>query len=419
MQEAKNKIVKALKWSEKYTKTDMVYLAKGGFWLNANTVITSVFAFALSIAFAKLVPKEIYGTYQFVISISSIIGAFTLTGMNTAITQAVARGFEGTFKKSVKIQIKYGLIPLILGFIGYLYYLLNQNSFLSISIIIVAIILPLTNALNIWTAFLSGRKDFKHFFIYNQIINLFYYSGMIGVIFIFPNALLLVLTNFVLGLIANLIVYKSINKRYPPNNQYEEKATEYGKKLSLSNILPMIILNIDNIIIFHLLGPASLAVYTFASNIPDRFISLIRPVSSLALPKFSEKSVEEIKLLLPQKIFRLILLSILFGLFYILIAPFIYKIIFSQYLESIFYSQIYIVAVMISTLGSMSITALFATRSSKIYLFNIINPIFNITTIIVGAYTFGIWGVIFGRIIGNTSSLLLSYHFVKTSSSPE
>ena len=60
----KQRIYKGLKWSQKYTQTDMVYLAKGGFWLGMGQIITGLASFLLTLAFANLVPKETFGTYK-------------------------------------------------------------------------------------------------------------------------------------------------------------------------------------------------------------------------------------------------------------------------------------------------------------------------------------------------------------------
>ncbi|MGH7174938.1 MAG: hypothetical protein ACREGR_01095, partial [Minisyncoccia bacterium] len=87
--------VRFLRWSEKYTKTDMVYLAGAGFWSNLNFVIVSVFALLLSIAFANFLPKDVFGLYQYLLSLSALLTAITLASMNFAVSQSVARGFEG------------------------------------------------------------------------------------------------------------------------------------------------------------------------------------------------------------------------------------------------------------------------------------------------------------------------------------
>ena len=64
----KEKIFNLLHWSQKYTGTDMVYLATGGFWLISGQIFYSATAFLLSIAFANLWSKETYGIYTYIIS---------------------------------------------------------------------------------------------------------------------------------------------------------------------------------------------------------------------------------------------------------------------------------------------------------------------------------------------------------------
>jgi O-antigen/teichoic acid export membrane protein len=98
----KEKAVRALRWSQKYTKTDMVYLAKGGGWLSIGQVVEKLSALGLAIAFANLIPQETYGTYKYIISLGGIIAIFTLSGLRTAVTQAVARGYEGSLEFGFK-----------------------------------------------------------------------------------------------------------------------------------------------------------------------------------------------------------------------------------------------------------------------------------------------------------------------------
>jgi len=47
MQKIKNFLYKKLRLSEKYTRTDMVYIAKGGFWLTFGQSITSILSLIL------------------------------------------------------------------------------------------------------------------------------------------------------------------------------------------------------------------------------------------------------------------------------------------------------------------------------------------------------------------------------------
>ena len=62
----KNSVYTFLRKTEKYTKTDMVYLASGGFWLSIKTALSILIALSLSIAFANLLPKETFGEYKYI-----------------------------------------------------------------------------------------------------------------------------------------------------------------------------------------------------------------------------------------------------------------------------------------------------------------------------------------------------------------
>ncbi len=407
----KNKIISLINKTNKYTGLDMSYIITNTFWVNLNIIITTILSLIVSILFANFINKETFGTYQFFISISSLIGALTLTGMNPSVTQAVSRGIEGVLKQSIKTQLKWVFVPFLIGIMISIYYLLQNNTSVFLTITLISLILPISNSLNTWSAYLTGKKNFRSAFYYNQIINVLNYGGIIFSIFFFPNATFLIFAGLTMNLLGNLFSLYYINKKDKPNNKNEDEAINYGEKLSFSNILPILALHIDNIVIFHLLGPKDLAIYAFASNIPEKFMSIIRSISIVYFPKLSEKTDIEVSKLLPKKIKQFAILAIFFGLVYILLTPFIYKIVFPQYIESINYSRVYIIAVILSTISTLSITSLFATRSSNIFKFNVINPIFNISIMVIGGYTYGILGVIFGRIIGNIFSLIISFNF--------
>ena len=95
-----NYLYRILRWSERYTRTDMVYLAKGGFWTGVKRVFGIPLGIGLSIALANLLTPEDFGVYKFVLAFAGIITAFSLTGMSTAVMQAVAQGYEGAGVRS-------------------------------------------------------------------------------------------------------------------------------------------------------------------------------------------------------------------------------------------------------------------------------------------------------------------------------
>ena len=115
MQKLREKTYNLLRKSEKYFKTDMVYLVKGGSWLTLNRVIGSIIALTLAVVYANLLPKESYGLYKYVLSIVSILAITTLPGMDIALTRSIVNGYEGSIKKVIKTKLAWSLLGIITG----------------------------------------------------------------------------------------------------------------------------------------------------------------------------------------------------------------------------------------------------------------------------------------------------------------
>jgi O-antigen/teichoic acid export membrane protein len=156
----RNRIYSLLRTSEKYTKTDMVYLAKGGFWLGFGQVGISFIAFILSITFARYVSKEVYGTYRFLLSLFWTLTAFSFTGLSAAVVRAIAQGKEGAYRQSFKYSI-IGSAPMSAIAFGIAYYhFYHTNSTLGLGALAIAILGPLFQLAYLYGSFLEGKKDF-------------------------------------------------------------------------------------------------------------------------------------------------------------------------------------------------------------------------------------------------------------------
>ena len=81
-----------LRRTEKITKTDMVYLSKGSFWLLLNQGLGSLLGFITAVALANLLPKEEYGIYKYLLSIAALCSIATMPGFSSAVVQAVGAG---------------------------------------------------------------------------------------------------------------------------------------------------------------------------------------------------------------------------------------------------------------------------------------------------------------------------------------
>ncbi|MDD4290021.1 MAG: oligosaccharide flippase family protein [Patescibacteria group bacterium] len=403
----KNLIYKLLKKSEKYFKTDMIYLAKGGFWLTFGYVASSISAFLLAITFANLLSRETYGIYKYVLSIAGLLSITTLSGISTSITQAVARGYEKSLVPSIRTRIKWGLIGSIMGLGIAIYYYFQKNTVLTMSFLIISIFIPFMDSFAMYISYLNGKKEFKTGSKYAIITNIISTIVIIGTTFLTHNILIIILSYFCSYTLLRFIFLKITLLKNKPNNNEDLKTISYGKHLSLMNILNTISSYIDKLLLFHFFGASELAIYSIAIAPPEQLKGSIKIINVLAFPKFSINTIENIKKGLNSKLFKITLILMLMSVFYATLAPFIYKILFSGYMESIFYSQIFSISITLAGPLMIFLNILQAKQKTKIlYEYNIISPIFRILITIIFIYYLNILGAIIAKILSPIFDLL-------------
>jgi O-antigen/teichoic acid export membrane protein len=399
MSHLREHVNRLLRWSEKYTKTDMVYLFTSGVWGNLGAFSISFFSFILYIAFAHFLSKETYGTYQYLLSLAAIVGNFTLTGMNTAVTQAIARGYDGVFAKAMRLQYRWNIIPAIGTWLFAAYYLLHGNSTLGIGLFLIGLFTPLLNTLNTYGAIFGAKKDFKRGFLYNLYGNIPYYGSLLLIAFFYNAPLPLLIANLVSQVAATYVLYKAALRVYELNDKVDPGTLSYGNHLSVMGALGGIIGQLDSVFVFHYLGAADLAIYSFATAIPERLSSFFKFIPGAALPKFAVKTDEEIRRSIFQKTGIGLLAGAIVALIYIVFAKLFFMLFFPTYMAAVPYSMLYAL-VIIASIGSVFPTALIAKRRIKsLYIFNLANPVVQLILQFIGIIYLGLWGLIIAKIL--------------------
>jgi len=413
MENWQNKASRALRKSESFFRTDMIYLAKSGSWLSLGHVIAMIAGFFTSIAFANLFPKESFGTYKFILSMAAILGAFSLTGMGMAITQSVVRGFGGSLRRGFRMNLKWSSGMLLAGLGLSTYYYLNNNLLLSFSLILMGILSPLTLSTNLYSAYLLGKKDFRRSSFYGVIHNVtpalviilaLYFSGSLPVI---------IIAYFFSTALVSLFLYHATQHAYKHENKEEDpELTSYSGHLSVMEIIGKMASFLDKILIFHYLGAAPLAIYAFAIAPVEQLQGGKKILSTLIFPKVSERPFEELQKSTPRKALLLAVYALLLALVYVLLAPYFYKLFFPQYLDSVFYSQIYSLT-LLAVAGTMFNETLIAHKKKKeLYIHRTIVPIVQIALFFILLPLYGLMGLIVTHVIIRSFSTTLGYYFV-------
>lgn len=398
----KTRLLAILKKSERYTKTDMKYLLGGGFWITFGQLITGISGLILSYAFANLVSPEVFGNYRFILSVVGVLGALTLPGLATSIVRAVALNERGVFAHSLMVRMRWGVLASVIALgIATYYYVVEQNIELALALVVAAIFLPLFEPVQMYSSYLSGKKDFKRTSMYLTLAHLAGTLGVIGTLFYSTELLVLVIAYFVSYTTAHAMMLMFVINKYREVLVLDATHTEtieYGKHLSYINGFYVITTHIDKVLVFYFLGPIDLAIYTFATLFPDYIRNMTRTISTVALPKFAERSMKEIghTIYARMTLFGVFLLGIA-GI-YALLAPYLFELLFPQYLASIPYTQLLSLTIL-GALMSIPNTILRAHKKVKeLYTLQISGSVIQIFSLVIGVAFFGIMGAIVARI---------------------
>lgn len=396
---------------EGYTKTDISYLAHGGFWLFLGQVAATSSSFILAIAFANLLPAEVYGTYRYVLSFAGILAIPTLTGITGALTQAIARGLEGSYIPGLMLRLRWGVLG-SLGSVGLaLYYFTQGNNELGFAFALAAPFVPLIEIGSMYGAFLSGRKMFRESTLYFLLIRTAYVASLLIAIASTDNLYITLAAYFIpMTLVQFFLMYRLFTK-YPPNDRSEPGTIRSGVHLSFNGIINQVGLYFDTVLLFHYLGPVGVAVYTFAAAPVRQIRDAYKNLPLLALPKLSVRSAQSINALMIERLIKLFGLGILIAVIYIITAPFIFSLLFPDYLESVFYSRI--LAIMLAFelplvfLGAAVQSRLNVTPGAWLYMRNIPSILF-IGSVLVLTPLYGILGVIVSRFLTSIAGFTIN-----------
>ena len=404
----KEKVLPLLNKASGFLGIDLTYVLKGGSYLTLGNFAAVFSNFILAFFFARLLPKEVYGTYSYILAWISVFGIFALPGMDRAVIQSVSNDFESSLILGLKKKIKYGSLGTLAALLLGAYYFYNGNPVLAWAFFVGAVFIPFINSFQIYNAYLLGKKEFKTQMLYLILSQLFIALILITAIFLTQNIVYLVGIYLLANLIPSLIFFlrtKLIAKLTGPK---DPGIISFAKHLSLINVVSTISGYLDQFLAFHFLGPANLATYTFAVAPPEQIKGLFQSIPDLALPKFSERSEEDLKKTIKRKSIILFIFAALVVGIYILLAPWFYKIFFPRYLDSVFLSQIFALS-MLNTPATFIIPALTAHKKiKKLYWFNIISPVFQILIMTILTPLYGLIGLILARIIARTFTTVTS-----------
>lgn len=406
-------IEKILNFTSKILHIDAEYFIKNFSYLSIINVIGLIGGFLSAILFARFVPQEIYGKYQFILTFHVGFAAVSLLGMRTAVVQAVSRGYEKTYKAGLKSSVYFSCIGSAGLILMSLYYFNIQKEFdLAYLFIFSALTFIPSTLSNFYSTYLEGRKEFKKSSTYTARILLISNIILLTVIYFAPSLKNLVYAYIVppmlIGIYLTVKIYRSSLE-----GEVDENNIKFGKNLSLILAIVNGAFYYDKTVTGIFIGFKALAELKFAEILPEQIKGLIKNLQIIALPKLSTMSNDDIRRHFLKKLIQLMGLTSILVLIYIAIAKYLFMVFFPVYIQSVVYSNILALSI-IPAAGCFLIGSLFESQK-KTKALAWIHYSYAITQLILVsglAFLFGIWGIIFARFLVRLCNFLIGLYFV-------
>lgn len=342
----KDSVVRVLRWSERYTKTDMVYLVKNSGWVLFGQLATSLSAFLVMVVLANVVDKGDYGEYRFLLSVILILAIFTLPGLNTALSQSTARGNLGQLPAVISHKIRWGLVGSAIALVMSAYYWSQGNSALGASFVVVGLCIPFYNTFFAYYAYLQGKQLFNQTALLQIFARVVFMIVMVAAALAAPSPVVLISAYFIATIAMQYVGYRITLRKHDDPVTTDEDMVAYGKYLTLYNGAPTIVATqIGTIAIWYFLGDVEAAIYAIAMMIPleaNRFGAILNQV---AMPKMSQQNIDVGALL--KKILKLEIILAGVWAMYALLAPWLFSIFFPQYPEAVPYTIVAMLMVLL------------------------------------------------------------------------
>jgi PST family polysaccharide transporter len=381
-------------------RTDIRYLLKGTAYLSIGQIFAALSGFLLTIGLVNILDQANYGLYTYILSLAGMVGAFTLSGMDTTVAQAVAKGFDRTlvrgFWSKLCWSIPASIVTLCIG--GY--YVYNQNYILGVSLLIISLFSPLLSASSLYGSYFNGKKQFKKLAFDNAFRNALITVSILVVAYTTQNVILIILAYFFSNTFISAVRFLYLTKKLPVSDSSSDASSmSLGKHLSVMESFSNISMYIDKIIVFQLLGATALAFYALALAPIKQLQSVSKIIRALVLPKFSIRTEGELMKALPHKTLIFFFASLAVAITYCIIAQLLFTSIFPKYSEALLYSQVLSLGLLFMPfiLHAQTLTTLGKKR--ELYIFNIAKPIVRIALLVILIPLYGIWGAIFSFIL--------------------
>ena len=406
---------KLLSTSERIFRTDIRYVGKNGFWVSVSQGAAAVSGLLISIAFANWLPMHEYGVYKFVLAVGGLLAALKLTGLNQAVTQAVARGFDKTIFSAIKLSLRWSRVMILVSALIAIYYYWQGNEVLAIGILLTTCGSAILGSVGLYGAYLNGKQNFKINAIDSALLVLGNAFALFIALQLTDNVLYIIAVNSLSSVAIILLLSVRILRNVDKTTDTSTKSLSFGKHLSFQNAFMVSAMHIDKIILFQWIGSVELARYAFALLLPSQISTIAKSFINLIIPKYAQKTDVELRRSVKIRSLQLTSLMAIPVTLYVAAAPFLFSMLFPVYIDSVVYSQFFAVSLLSIPVSHLLLTYFNVRQATTTLLYiKIFGAAGKIGFVLVGTFFFGFIGAVGAQIATQQLMFVLFvYHYLR------
>ncbi|RME29745.1 hypothetical protein D6792_03315 [Candidatus Parcubacteria bacterium] len=406
------RIMKMAHVASKRLGIDILFLTRSGGWLMLGKFAQSLAVIATATLFARFLAPETYGIYKYLLTLGEITLLATLSGAGVALMRDLSRGREAAAREVLRLwRLSFlGQAAVALAFAGW--YWAHSNTLFALGVLIAAAgqgaimwlsrpfyilivkerfdlltygsaTVPLAQALAVASVLLLSHEEPSPLFLLAAYLT----AGAAA-----AGAFL-----FVVSRRLDLFPKPNPDKPHPSWRELFPSLTSLSLSQTLGSVMP----RVEAFLSFQLLGPAALAAYSFATAIPRQFSFFSKSLEQMQLARSGAHTLEAKFAAFPRKWWLAFAGSCAIVGAYWVAAPFIFSLLFPQYISVLPLSQWFALAYAFVIPSSAAYTLLVQGGKERClpYLWGLILAVFVVSASIL-APQLGISGVLIASVLG-------------------
>jgi len=410
-------------------------VAEGSALLVSRELFVSLVGIGITIILVRYLGKFDYGRYALFVSAVAIASIFLMGSLSSVIVADVSRELEEGKKERAKaLLIRYSqFIMMVSFFISFVIFLLSlpvsrwYGDEVGRLVVVIAFIIPFYALNNVLLTIFHSHSRFDRMALVSIVEAVGRLAFVIAAVVVFDDGLMGAVYSQLFGIfLSSLVVvypaYSTVRylKEVPRARigLFYRMLLGHGKFVIAAGPVYQLREQVLPWIVQFFLGVEAVAVFTVAKRGVDFFNTLLFSINQVYLPLLSSemsKGAKRINLIMNRSIKYLLASSCIIVITGIIIAPFLFEILFStKYLESVPIFRMILPAVFVAALYSI-INPVFMAYKGQKYIFGafLISLVTTVISVSLLTPVAGLPGSAAGYLIGMFVFIVVLYYYLR------